>query len=362
MNTLLRFLLIAFCVPAFISCKHPSHTKVERAFYYWKSNGHQLQDNEETYLRKLHVQKLYVKFFEVGYDNTFGIIPTSKTDFYYYNYWNDSDIVLQQMHIIPTIYIKNEIFFKSSKAGLDSLADNILFLTNKYYKNLIRSSYEERMNKEKAAYDELQIDCDWTATTRENYFYLLKSLKRQSNKIISCTLRLYPYKYQTKMGMPPVDKATLMCYNLINPLKNENKNSILDLNEFKTYLNVGKKYPLHLDIALPVYSWMQCYQNNHFTGMIYHDNASILKVLEPVDELWYQVTKDTVIDDLYLRVGDKIKYEAITPEKLNKAIALIKDNVQLDNTSTIAFFHLDGTNLKQISYETLDSLYTDFSK
>jgi len=163
------------------------------------------------------------------------------------------------------------------------------------------------------------------------------------------------------MGVPPVDKAMLMCYNLINPLENEDKNSILDLNEFRSYLSRNEKYPIHLDIALPIYSWMQCYQNNHFSGMIYHDNASILKQLAPIKPLWYLVRKDTLINDLYLRVGDKIKYEDISEEKLEKAIDLIKKNVQLDSTTTVSFFHLEETNLKQISYAALDSLYAHFN-
>ena len=73
-------------------------------------------------------------------------------------------------------------------------------------------------SKNKISCQEIQIDCDWTKSTKDKYFYLLKKIKELSKKEISCTLRLYPYKYPEIMGVPPVDKAMLMCYNLIKPL------------------------------------------------------------------------------------------------------------------------------------------------
>lgn len=108
-------------------------------------------------------------------------------------------------------------------------------------------------------FGEIQIDCDWTLKTKVNYFAFLNALKKISHKTISCTLRLYPFKYPEIMGTPPVDKATLMCYNLTKPLESENKNSILDNNELRSYLKNTEKYPIHLDIALPLFSMM--YQN-----------------------------------------------------------------------------------------------------
>ncbi|MBK7469002.1 MAG: hypothetical protein IPJ43_20660 [Saprospiraceae bacterium] len=60
-------------------------------------------------------------------------------------------------------------------------------------------------------------------------FLFPTKLKSISDKEISATLRLYPYKYTDNMGVPPVDKVMLMCYNLLNPLENLKQNSILDL-------------------------------------------------------------------------------------------------------------------------------------
>ena len=73
------------------------------------------------------------------------------------SYLNELDSVT----IVPTIFIKNEIFKFNDEKSLDLLADNIVFLTEKYIQEApIRNS------------DEIQIDCDWTKSTKEKYFNL----------------------------------------------------------------------------------------------------------------------------------------------------------------------------------------------
>ena len=170
---------------------------------------------------------------------------------------------------------------------------------------------------------------------------------------------MYPYKYPDLMGIPPVDKVTLMCYNLNNPLENENKNSILDVEELKKYLTTKKIYPLHLDIVLPINSWMLCFQNNQFAGILRNQDA-VKEIAEPIKPLWYRITKDTVINDIFLRVGDKIKYEDVSIGQLKEVARLLKTKFNFTGTTTISFFHLDKTSLNKYSNETLDYLYNSF--
>lgn len=339
-----RILMLLVAISLF-SCQSHKAEKVEKAVYYWKSDSYYWNDDDTT-VQKMGVEKVYAKFFEVEYSETMGNIPVDKTSLHSYQ--------LDSLNIVPTVYIRNEVFLKTtSHAGLDSLADNVNFLISKYT--------NERFEKSRPIV-EYQMDCDWTPKTKDGYFYFLKKLKTLSKKQISCTLRLYPYKYPEKMGIPPVDKAMLMCYNLINPLESRSKNSILDVDELSSYLNTRKKYPLHLDIALPVYSWMLLYQNNQFTKAIYQEHNEVNASLKKIDTLWYEVTKDIVIGDCYLRVGDKIKYEKMTADKIEKAIAVIKKNVVLDPTITVSLFHFDKDQLNQYNHETLARFYSDFSK
>lgn len=315
------------------------------SFYYWKNNANNLSKTEKNYLDTFRIKKLYVKYFEVSRDSLWGNAPVAKTTL------NIKQWDSVTAEIIPVVFVRNEVMLRSKKPALDSLADNISFL--------IRKIATEKMN---TGYKEIQIDCDWTEKSKENYFYFLQQFKKASGKVVSVTLRLYPYKYADKMGIPPVDKVTLMCYNLVNALQNESKNSILDINELQKYLDKKREYPLHLDIALPAYSWMLLYQNNKFKGIISRENASLENMLSETKPLWYTVTKDTVIDDFYLRNGDKIKYETIAPDVLYKECDIVKKNVILDDSVTVSVFHLDEQKLSTYSYEVFDSVYTYFSR
>ncbi len=344
----MKKLFILVCI-LFIACKKelPKVEKVKKAFYYWKTNSWSMEKEEENMLRHEEISKLYVKFFEVSHNDFDGNIPVSKSSLH---------ITEKQPYtIVPTVYIRNEVFKKSNDQDIKKLADNIYFLINKKIKDYYRNAF---------VLDEIQIDCDWTPSTKEAYFSFLKALKTQVNKQqkISCTLRLYPYKYPNKMGVPPVDKAMLMCYNLINPLSDKNKNSILDIGALKKYLVRNKKYPIHLDVALPLYSWMQVFQNNTFTKVIYKDFDKIKSVLTPIKPLWFEVVKDTTVADMYFRVGDKIKYDEISKKTIEEAITVIKNNVELDKEITLSFFHLDNEQLKHFSNEKITDLYTLISQ
>ena len=234
------------------------------------------------------------------------------------------------------------------------MADDIVFLIDKRSKEKFA---EVKVN------DEIQIDCDWTKSTKDKYFYLLKKIKEKSKKQISCTLRLYPYKYPDIMGVPPVDKATLMCYNLVQPLTQKDKNSILDIKELKSYLNKKRSYPVHLDIALPVFSWSQLYQNNYFQELVNISSVELKTFAKEIKPMWFEVEKDTSLDwGSYYRIGDQIKCEEVSTETLQEAIAIIKENVELDKTTTITLFDIDDSTFKKYTDEEISSFYTAFSK
>lgn len=348
-----RFVLWALLCICLVACKR-SHTKVIRGIYYWKAGDYRFHESENKYLRELSVQKMYVKLFEVQRDPVLGNIPVAKSRMNIYN--SDS---LNGTQIIPVVFIRNDIFAATSSAGVDSLADNIVYLTNRYFANIVQ--YWQPEDTAGLHCREIQIDCDWTAGSRDKYFQLLKTLKKLSGKDVSCTLRLYPFKYRKKMGVPPVDRVSLMCYNLISPLKNRDKNSILDVDELRSYLKDTKKYPLHMDIDLPVYSWMLYYHNNQFRGIIYENFDEVSPVLNVGKPFWYDITRDTTVGEFYLRAGGQIKHEQTSPETINKSIDLIKQYVDFDRETTISLFHLDNNQLKQYHHETLDRFYTAFS-
>ena len=63
-------------------------------------------------------------------------------------------------------------------------------------------------NAQVAVFKEVQFDCDWTESTRVQYFaFLRESRKLFSGWRVSSTVRLYQYKYPEKAGVPPIERG-----------------------------------------------------------------------------------------------------------------------------------------------------------
>jgi hypothetical protein len=361
MRSLLLYLMVVAMAIAVASCGRKNEIKVERAFYYWKTAPHSLVEKESEVLYNIKVKKLYIKFFEVAPDPILSAIPVSKTNFkletnYYYNddnpVKNYQDWQRDSLTVIPTIFVLNETLKDITGDQLDSLAKNINFLIKKYYREKFNSSF--------IRFEEIQIDCDWTESTSTNYFELLRKVKVVSGKQVSCTLRLYPYKYPDKMGVPPVDRVMLMCYNLLSPLE-ENKNTILDLKELESYLAGVPRYPLPIDVALPIYSWHRLYRNDKYIGTVQPDNYTSQFFTE-ISPFWFEANSECVIGSYFVKSGDKIKVESTDPELINGAIAIILKSVDIPSPVTISLFHLDESILKTHDQNTIDHYYTSFSR
>lgn len=328
--------------------------KPQRAFYYWQNQPYFLSDSETQTLTKFRVKKLYIKFFEVDYNDVQGIFPFAKNELNLSPY----DTVDSKIEVVPTVYIRNEVFKQSSEKEISELAENILFLIEKKFKK----QYEKNPIPK-----EIQMDCDWTESTKDNYHFFLTILKEKMQKNAffkhiktSATLRLYAYKFPDKMGVLPVDRAMLMCYNLIPPFDAGDRNSILNMSELDKYLIGSDSYPLPLDIALPIYSSVQVYQNNSFAGIIYNEDSTFFKKTKKLNNTWHLSKMDTVINGIFIRKGDKLKVEKMNFKIINKAIKSILEHVELDEKPTISLFHLEDYELTNFTYEELDSCFNHF--
>jgi hypothetical protein len=328
--------------------------KPQRAFYYWQNEPYFLSDSESQTIKTLNVKKLYIKFFEVDKNDIQGIFPFAKNELNISRY----DSVETKIEVVPTVYIRNEVFKQSSKKEISALAENILFLIEKKFKK----QYENNPVPK-----EIQMDCDWTESTKDNYHLFLTILKEKmlknaffKNIKTSATLRLYAYKFPNKMGVLPVDRAMLMCYNLIPPFDAGDRNSILNISELDKYLIGSDSYPLPLDIALPIYSSVQIYQNNSFAGIIYNEDSTFFKQTKKLNNTWHLSKMDTVINGIFIRKGDKLKVEKINFKLINKSIKSILEHVELDENPTISLFHLEDYELTNFTNEELDSCFNHF--
>lgn len=320
---LLIFVLITSC----------SKTEVnnEYGFYYWRSKLN-LTENEKQTLNKSTVPNLYTRFFDVVKENNkfleVGVIAM------------DNDFSIDRK-IVPVIFITNETWFNIKP-------DEIEFLANKINEHINRIEKTYHLNLEK----EIQIDSDWTISTKVDYFKFLQTLKNISKKRVTCTLRLHQVKDKLQSGIPPVEKMYLMCYATSSPLENQKQNSILDVKTLKSYLKNLQEYPVKMDVALPIYSWgivtnhvgkkklinaltaEELMQNNNFRQTI--DNN-------------YEVLKDGFYFGMYLNKGFKIKIEEIPEKDIVESINFI--NKKLSYQPHLIYYHLDERFTK--NYKTI---------
>lgn len=311
-----QLLLILFLV---VSCgKKQSHPYT---FYYWKTRL-ALDKTEKDVLHKANDPYLYTRFFDVdkldGKFQPVGVITKDQS------FSTDKNIV-------PTVFITNRTFLNITNEEIQFLAESINDLITKK-----SSEYQLKTD------NQIQIDCDWTAGTRDDYFKFLKKLKEVSKKSVTCTLRLHQVKDKNIMGIPPVEQVFLMCYSTSSPLENSDKNSILDVSTLKNYLSKLEDYPVKkIEIALPIYSWGIV--TNHL-GKHKLINALSEKDLKNPDfkrisDREIEIQKDGFYFGSYLNKGFRIKIEEISDEQLQEVIRFLEKKI---NNFTMIYYQLDS--------------------
>lgn len=320
----LILLLLLFC----LSCKkqepHPY------TFYYWKTQL-VLDETEKKVLSKADIPRLYTRFFDIDKINgKFQPVATLSKD---KNFHTEKEIV-------PVVFVMNRTFLNITPEEINFLAQNVSDLIK-------RKTAEFRFKPS----NEIQIDCDWTAGTRDDYFKFLRELKKISGKEITSTLRLHQVKDKKLMGIPPVSKVYLMCYSTSSPLENSGKNSILDVQLLKSYLLKLEDYHIKkIDVALPIYSWGIV--TNHL-GKRKLINALTSADLErsgfkKISENEAEVMKDGFYFGNYLNKGFTIKVEEITAEQLEEVISFLDQKIQNYN---IIYYQLDAKFVRHKYFE-----------
>lgn len=338
---------LLFIIPVVIlfSCK--SHTKekprlVERSFYYWKS-VFQLNREEKELLTGLKIQHLYIKYFDVDWDAVRSqAIPIAQITAPASTFF-----ITKQLEIVPTIFITNETIFKINIEQIEPLANKIVELVNQINSNFGITSLKE-----------WQIDCDWTSTTKDKYFTLLKLLQQKKSSVIfSVTIRLHQIKYLNKTGVPPVKKGMLMCYNMGNLSNINTGNSILDVGELRKYIGGLKSYPLNLDVALPLFEWKILFRKNTFKGILENLPDSLLtKNLFTKKGNRYTAIADIILQGYEIKKNDVLREEISSYEDVIKAAALINEKLQGDSIN-VSIFHLDNLTLRKRKLHELENIY-----
>lgn len=251
--------------------------------------------------------------------------------------------------IVPVVFIVNDVLKTITKPRLDDLAAKLVtFVTAKV------------QQAGKNTFNELQIDCDWTATTRDNYFYLLNRLKLNpalKHKTLSATLRLHQLKNQKGSGIPSVNRVMLMCYNMGNLRKYGNQNSILDINELKKYAGDNMPaYPMPIDVGLPLFKWAVAFRNKEYIGL-----SKRIKFIDLINKNQFIFIGNNIykaatdLPEYGLLKADEVRWEEISVPDL-KAAASYLSSLTKGDTVNVIYFHLDEEVVKPYSFKALEEV------
>lgn len=329
------FLLISLTFGPFACQKNPTK-QLETAFYYWKSNF-KLSQSEKNTLTENQVRKLYIKFFDISWN-------VGKRDFQVDAPIRFSEKLPDSCHIIPVVFITNQTMKNIPKIALDSLAKSILLGISKLSPQ---------------PYHEIQIDCDWTLSTKQKYFSLLKILQK-SKLHLSATIRLHQVKFYEKTGIPPVERGMLMCYNMSDWRNPSTLNSIYSPKLLSQYTERIAEYPLPLDVVMPIFHWTVVFRNDRFLYFINNLSRKTLKgnssFTQQNEKQKFIVNNDGIFQHLSIRKGDVFRCEDVIYEDILKGSRNTLEKIS-NQKLTFALYHLDSQSISYYNHEQIQKLF-----
>ncbi|MDR0799820.1 MAG: hypothetical protein LBN18_08685 [Dysgonamonadaceae bacterium] len=359
--SLLILLLFAACHKEL-----PNRTAGEQSsFCYWDT----FFRPDTALYRATGVNHFYVRYFDVDWDpvaEEARPVASLKT--------NDSIA----FSFTPAVFFTNQVFEKSSKEQLQVLSGRIRkrvdeisgnfgyhacyrrgFEFNDSIRTLVIREFQNR-------YTEILIDCDWTATTRDKFFYFLNCLKKDfPNKNVTATLRLWQYKQQKPEDIPPVNRCLLMCYNMQTANDFRVENSIASMKELKKYVS-GANYPLPLDVALPIFRWAVLFRNEQFVGLLgnadekdYSDN---FLEYEAMGEGRYRALTDQVAGRFFIRKGDILRIEGVSSGEIKEMVRYLKDEIPVDADARLTLFSWNPSYIQNQGTDEIQSIYSLFAR
>lgn len=327
--------IILLFISMLTGCQKSQPKEIDTAFYFWKSNF-QLLENEKFTLKENGVNKLYIKFFDISWNEG------------RHTFQKDAPIRFSEKlpdscQMIPVVFITNQTLKNIPKNELDSLANFIL-------KGISKLSPK--------VYQEIQIDCDWTLSTKQKYFSLLKTLKK-SGLHLSATIRLHQVKFYEKTGIPPVERGMLMCYNMSDWRSPITLNSIYSPKLLSQYTERLAQYPLPLDVVMPIFHWTVVFRNNRFLYFVNNLSAKTLSenenFVQIADKQQFTVKNDAQFQGISIRKGDIFRCEDAPFDDILKGSRNILEKIS-NQKLTFALYHLDSQSISYYSNEQIKEL------
>ena len=330
-----KHLILLTLVLSIFSCTQGEKPTI--AFYYWKT-VFKLSQLEKEILDDNAVKKIYLRYFDIDLDSKNQPFPVSPIRF---------ETKSTDFSIVPVIYIKNKVML-NKELDVEFLAEKTFDFIQQ-----INAANEIQIH-------EVQIDCDWTLSSRDTYLKFIESFKKISGKTLSATIRLHQIKYYKKTKIPNVDKGVLMYYNMGN-IAADSLNSIYDRNIASKYLESLKNYPLGLDVALPIYSWAVHIGEARVIGL---RNKIAVSSFQKDSNFIYEnnylkVKKANYKTGTFYKVGDVLKIESISKNDLLEMAADLDLNLK-QTPKEIIFYDLDELNINNYEKNIFQNISSCF--
>ena len=307
----------------------------KNAIYYWKT-VFRLTEYDRQFLQKHHIRKIYLRMFDVdrveNADGKLEVIPIATTLF--------QDTIPAGIEIVPTVYITTKAIRHDSD------------FAELMYKRIHAMLMRHQIRNVK----EIQVDCDWTASTQDSFFKFCQRLRdtlHANHLSLSATIRLH----QLKKKVPPVDKGVLMLYNTGSIYNPETENSILNYKDVEAYLKSDITYELPLDFAYPTYSWGILTEERNFRVILHEVNFSDTLRYKKMTGGNYLVLQEHYLENHHIRKGNIIRLENSTFSEIIRVKRLIASKMASESGNKI-LYHLDSLNLSMFEEKEINQIYT----
>ena len=230
-----------------LSCSKPKPMPTTmRSVYYWSTTLN-MDSVKTAFMRNYDISRMYIRYFDVVADQSGRAVPNATLKF--------ATDVPQGIDIVSTVFVMPECL-RQDRSRLASLI----------VKRVVQ------MNETNDVYNvkEIQIDCDWTQSTRQLYAEFMQAMMRECHSRhlkLSSTIRLH----QLAQTPPPADRGVLMMYNTGDATDIRCHKPILDMHDAAPYLPRLNDYKLKLSTAYPIFTWRILFRGGRFVGFIHND-------------------------------------------------------------------------------------------
>jgi hypothetical protein len=318
-----------------LSCPRPAR-HWEISFYHWRQEF-DLNEDLRDFLATAGVRRLYLRFFDVDLHPRLRVpMPVSELSV--------RGVVPAGIEIVPVVFVAERVLAQEADPSL---------LARLVAKKI--AAIQRRCALAPAG--EIQLDCDWAAATRERFFTFLRALRNgfPTAMKFSVTLRLHQLKFRERVGVPPVERATLMLYNMGKIEDSDPGNSIIDPSVLRSYVGALSDYPVPFDLALPIFRWGLVYRLGRLSRIVPDlgaDELAASGAFRSLGEGRFRCERQAWICGDLFHAGDLLRLEEADYPVVRECLDLVAPQMP-SPPSRLVLYHLQNSLLERFGHNNI---------